>query len=123
MHPSHFRGATAPIYASQDAGLPGSSGGQVCDLLIGTYKAGGKSEGIYVYRFDSGNGELSRIASAQTMNPSYLVVSGDRNYVYAVNELPGDNGLASQRGGVSAFRFDRASGRPVELPQPRVVRW
>lgn len=52
-----------------------------------------------------------RIASAQTVNPSYLVVSRDRNYVYAVNELPGDNGPASQRGGISAFRFDRASGQ------------
>ena len=52
-----------------------------------------------------------RIASAQTVNPSYLVVSRDRNYVYAVNELPGDNGPATQRGGVSAFRFDRASGQ------------
>jgi 6-phosphogluconolactonase (cycloisomerase 2 family) len=28
-----------------------------------------------------------------------------------VNELPGDNGPATQRGGVSAFRFDRASGQ------------
>src|SRR5579875_1059101 len=85
-----------------------ASAGEVFDLLIGTYTGGGKSEGIYVYRFDAGNGELTRIASAQTVNPSYLVVSRDRNYVYAVHELPGDNGPASQRGGVSAFRFDPA---------------
>jgi 6-phosphogluconolactonase len=85
--------------------------GTVYDLLIGTYTGGGKSEGIYVYRFDTGNGELTRVASAQTVNPSYLAVSRDSNYVYAVNELPGDNGPASQRGGISAFRFDRASGQ------------
>nr|WP_232519207.1 lactonase family protein [Caballeronia insecticola] len=97
--------------AASGTGASAASGGQVYDLLIGTYTAGGKSEGIYVYRFDTGNGELSRIASAQTVNPSYLVVSRDRNYVYAVNELPGDNGPASQRGGISAFRFDRASGQ------------
>ena len=32
-------------------------------------------------------------------------------FVYAVNELPGDNGPATQRGGISAFRFDAASGQ------------
>ena len=101
-------GATA---TASGAAVAGASGGEVYDLLIGTYTGGGKSEGIYVYRFDTGSGELSRIASAQTVNPSYLVVSRDRNYVYAVNELPGDNGPATQRGGVSAFRFDRASGQ------------
>ena len=98
---------------SASAAASGTSGtaGQVYDLLIGTYTGSGKSEGIYVYRFDTGNGELTRVASAQTVNPSYIVVSRDSNYVYAVNELPGDNGPASQRGGVSAFRFDRASGQ------------
>jgi 6-phosphogluconolactonase len=89
----------------------GATSGDVYDLLIGTYTGGGKSEGIYVYRFDTASGDLTRVASAQTVNPSYLVVSRDRNYVYAVNELPGDNGPASQRGGISAFRFDRASGQ------------
>jgi len=103
-------GAAAPSSAA--SGVTNAAGASdVYDLLIGTYTGGGKSEGIYVYRFDAGNGELTRIASAQTVNPSYLVVSRDNNYVYAVNELPGDNGPASQRGGVSAFRFDRASGQ------------
>ncbi|BBU27084.1 3-carboxymuconate cyclase [Burkholderia sp. THE68] len=100
-----------PGAASGAATAAGAASGEVYDLLIGTYTGGGKSEGIYVYRFDTGTGELSRIAAAQTVNPSYLVVSRDRNYVYAVNELPGDNGPATQRGGVSAFRFDRASGQ------------
>ncbi|WP_244827517.1 lactonase family protein [Caballeronia sp. TF1N1] len=106
--------AQTPASATPAAGASGaavSSGGEVLDLLIGTYTGGGKSEGIYVYRFDTGNGELTRVASAQTVNPSYLVVSRDHNYVYAVNELPGDNGPASQRGGISAFRFDRATGQ------------
>ncbi|MDR5833416.1 lactonase family protein [Caballeronia sp. LZ034LL] len=103
--------APASTSSAADGAAGNAAGSQVFDLLIGTYTAGGKSEGIYVYRFDTANGELSRIASAQTVNPSYLVVSRDRNYVYAVNELPGDNGPASQRGGISAFRFDRASGQ------------
>ena len=89
----------------------GASDNGVFDLLVGTYTGSGKSEGIYVYRFDTGTGAITRLASAQTVNPSYLVVSHDRQHVYAVNELPGDNGPASQRGGISAFRFDPPSGQ------------
>jgi 6-phosphogluconolactonase len=106
-----FAQTPASVPSASASGTAAASSGGVYDLLIGTYTGGGKSEGIYVYRFDTGSGDLTRVASAQTVNPSYLVVSRDRNYVYAVNELPGDNGPASQRGGISAFRFDRASGQ------------
>lgn len=98
--------SSAPSATASDA-----SGNGVFDLLVGTYTGSGKSEGIYVYRFDTGTGAITRLASAQTVNPSYLVVSHDRQHVYAVNELPGDNGPASQRGGISAFRFDPTSGQ------------
>lgn len=97
--------------AGTSATASGASGNGVFDLLVGTYTGSGKSEGIYVYRFDAGTGAITRLASAQTVNPSYLVVSHDRQHVYAVNELPGDNGPASQRGGISAFRFDPPSGQ------------
>jgi 6-phosphogluconolactonase len=82
----------------------------VYDLLVGTY-TGPNSEGLYVYRFDTKTGAATRIGSARTVNPSYLVASRDGRYVYAVEELPGDNGPASQRGGVSAFSFDAKSGQ------------
>jgi 6-phosphogluconolactonase len=82
----------------------------VYDLIVGTY-TGGKSEGIYVYRFDTKTGDATPVSSTKTVNPSYLVVSRDRRFVYAVNELPGDNGPASQRGGISAFGFDAKSGQ------------
>ncbi len=93
---------------AQDAGPAPADG--VYDMIVGTY-TGGKSEGIYVYRFDTKTGEATRVSVAQTVNPSYLVVSSDRRHVYSVNELPGDNGPASQRGGISAFGFDPASGQ------------
>ncbi|MFL6701889.1 MAG: lactonase family protein [Paraburkholderia graminis] len=103
--------AASPAFA-QDAGSGAGSAPAdgVYNLLVGTY-TGGKSEGLYVYRFDTKTGDATRVSVAQTVNPSYLVVSRDRRFVYAVNELPGDNGPASQRGGVSAFRFDAASGQ------------
>ncbi len=82
----------------------------VYDLIVGTY-TGGKSEGLYVYRFDTKTGDATPVSVAKTVNPSWLVVSADKRFVYAVNELPGDNGPATQRGGVSAFRLDAASGQ------------
>ncbi|CAH2932351.1 MAG: 3-carboxymuconate cyclase [uncultured Paraburkholderia sp.] len=93
---------------AQDSGPAPADG--VYDMQVGTY-TGGKSGGVHVYRFDTKTGDATRVSVAQTVNPSYLVVSRDRRFVYAVNELPGDNGPATQRGGISAFRFDAASGQ------------
>ena len=79
-------------------------------MLVGTYTSG-TSHGIYVYRFDSSDGRVTPVSSIQTVNPSYLVVSRDNRHVYAVNELPGDNGPANERGGISAFAFDPRAGQ------------
>jgi 6-phosphogluconolactonase len=106
---SFAQGATSA--ADTSGAMTAASGDGVYDLLVGTYTGSGKSEGIYVYRFDTNTGDIKPLASAKTVNPSYLVVSKDRKHVYAVNELPGDNGPASQRGGISAFRFDAPSGQ------------
>ncbi|MCL4651149.1 lactonase family protein [Burkholderia multivorans] len=81
----------------------------VYNLLVGTYTDTG-SDGIYVYRFDTSAGSVAPVSSAKTVNPSYLLPSRDGRVVYAVNELPGDNGPATQRGGISAFRFDAKTG-------------
>jgi 6-phosphogluconolactonase len=93
---------------AQDSGPVPADG--VYNMLVGTYTSG-KSEGLYVYRFDTKTGEATRVSVAQTVNPSFLVVSRDRHFVYAVNELPGDNGPATQRGGISAFAFDAQRGQ------------
>ncbi|WP_043202409.1 lactonase family protein [Paraburkholderia acidipaludis] len=99
--------ATHAFAQSSPAAAPADG---VYDLIVGTY-TGGKSEGLYVYRFDTKTGDATQVSVAKTVNPSYLVVSRDRRFVYAVNELPGDNGPASLRGDVSAFGFDPASGQ------------
>src|SRR6185437_16030125 len=63
-------------------------------LFVGTYTEGnfqnGTSKGIYVYRFDAATGNLS----------------AHGNFVYAVNETDG-----AKPGGVSAFSFDKQTGR------------
>ena len=76
-------------------------------LLVGTYtKAPSKSEGIYVYKFNPNKTEATFISKATgVVNPSYLAISKDQKYVYAVNETGSDNG-----GDVSAFSFDKQKG-------------
>lgn len=104
--------AATQAFAQTSAGASpaDTAAGGVYDLIVGTY-TGAKSEGLYVYRFDSKTGDAQQVSVAKTVNPSYLVVSKDKRFVYAVNELPGDNGPATQRGDVSAFGFDAASGQ------------
>jgi 6-phosphogluconolactonase len=72
-------------------------------LLIGTYTSG-KSEGIYVYKFNSGTGDTSFVSKVAANNPSYLAVSRNSKYVYAVNEDGED------KGSIAAFEFDKKKG-------------
>ncbi len=74
-------------------------------LFIGTYTSG-KSEGIYVYRFNNHTGTAERVSSIAALNPSYLALAGKGTYVYAVNQN-GENNA----GELSAFSFDKASGQ------------
>lgn len=76
------------------------------NLLIGTYTSPGKSNGIYVYTFNSETGELSYKAESPAIkNPSYLTISKDRKHVYSVSEVGGG------KGSVHAFSFDPGSGK------------
>jgi 6-phosphogluconolactonase len=69
------------------------------DLVVGTYTKG-TSKGINVYRFYVETGKLAYLSqSDNTSNPSYVAVSKDNRFVYAVNEDGKD-------GGVSAFSFE-----------------
>lgn len=76
---------------------PGSKSSSEFYLLIGTYTTG-KSEGIYVYRFNSDDGSFEHVSTAKGItNPSYLAVSGNK-YVYSVSE-------AGNSGAITAFSF------------------
>lgn len=81
------------------------TGPSTFDLLIGTYTKPGKSKGIYVYRFYAETGRLAYLNEIDDVaNPSYLCVSPDNKYVYAVNEVGKD-------GQVSAFKFEPRVGK------------
>lgn len=74
------------------------------NLLIGTYTNNCESKGIYVYDFDTNNAEFSfKNVSPSVVNPSYLTVSDDNNFIYSVNESGDDSK-------VSAFQFDSKTG-------------
>ncbi|ULQ57326.1 lactonase family protein [Flavihumibacter rivuli] len=75
-------------------------------LFTGTYTTG-KSEGIYVYKFDAADGSITPIDTAKGVeNPSYLTLSSNGQFLYAVNE----NG-EKKPGFASAFAFDKNTGK------------
>jgi 6-phosphogluconolactonase len=76
------------------------------DLLIGTYTKG-TSKGIYVYRFYAETGKVAYLNEIDGVNnPSYLCLTANNKFVYAVNETGKD-------GEVSAFTFEPKQGKLV----------
>jgi 6-phosphogluconolactonase len=75
------------------------------NLIIGTYTNSCESKGLYVYDFDSNTGNFNfKNATDNVINPSYLTVSKENNYVYSVNE----NGAEST---VSSFGYKPSTGK------------
>ncbi|WP_316847922.1 lactonase family protein [Pedobacter psychrodurus] len=74
------------------------------NLIVGTYTAPGKSEGIYTYNFNTATVATKlKSITKNTANPSYLAVSPDQKFIYAVNET----GTSST---VSAFKYNAKTG-------------
>ena len=77
-------------------------------VYVGTYTTG-KSEGIYLYRFDLSSGQLKHVATtSRVVNPSFLTLAPSRRYLYAVNEVQEFAGKKS--GAISAFAVDQRTG-------------
>jgi 6-phosphogluconolactonase len=75
-------------------------------LLSGTYTST-KSEGIYVYRFNSTDGTAKAISQVKISNPSFIAISPDERFVYSVEEDAANNGKGGE---ISAFSFDKKAG-------------
>lgn len=80
-------------------------------FFVGTYtQDGSTSKGIYAYRYDAANHEITDLGvAAETANPSFVALSPNGKYLYAVNELQNYKGPNS--GGVSAFSVDSSTGK------------
>ena len=79
-------------------------------LFVGTYTEheGSQSKGIYVYRMDS-SGQLHFEWEVKgVLNPSFLDLHPQKDFLYAVNEVRSFAG--EEGGGVSAFAVDPGSG-------------
>nr|WP_315220891.1 lactonase family protein [uncultured Flavobacterium sp.] len=75
------------------------------NLLVGTYTNKCQSNGIYVYEFNAVSGDFKlKNSSDNVLSPSYLSVSADNKFIYAVNE----NGTQST---ASAFGYNSKSGK------------
>lgn len=74
------------------------------NLIVGTYTNTGKSEGIYVYDFNTGTAEFKvKHVEKNVLNPSYLALGAGDSTLYAVNE-------ASENSSASAFTFNASNG-------------
>lgn len=76
--------------------------GQKQYLLAGTYTENSTSKGISVYRFDTLSGKATAVSQFASINPSYLALSKNGNYVYCVNE--------SDPGKLSSYSFNSETG-------------
>jgi 6-phosphogluconolactonase len=89
-------------------------------FYVGTYteEGGSKSKGIYAYRFDPVNGDVTPLGLAgEAANPSWVALHPNGHFLYAVNELSTYQGPNS--GGVSAFTVDRTTGKLTFLNEVR----
>jgi 6-phosphogluconolactonase len=72
-------------------------------LYVGTYTSRG-SKGIYAYSFDTVSGQLTPLGlQTEAMNPSFLVISPDREFLYAVSEI--SNYEDQESGSLRAYRI------------------
>lgn len=86
--------------------ISGTASAQSYYLFVGTYTSSG-SKGVYVYRFDAATGKAEAVSNTEGIaNPSYLAISPNKKFIYAVNETGG-----ATPGSVSAFSFDQKTGK------------
>jgi 6-phosphogluconolactonase len=90
-------------------------------VYVGTY-TGGASKGIYLFRLQTRNLEVSQNSTlvplglaAETPSPSFLAIDRSRRLVFAVNEV--DELAGTPGGGVSAFSVDDRSGKLTLINQ------
>jgi 6-phosphogluconolactonase len=86
-------------------------------LYIGTANHTGQpTQDIYACRFFTATGKLVSLGTAaKAINPAFLALHPNRQFLYASNEI--DNYRDLKSGAVSAFRINKATGRLTLLNQ------
>lgn len=75
-------------------------------LFVGSYTYGEKTDGVYVYEFNSKTGELTKVETESNLvNPSFIALSPNGKYLYACTETK-----LERHGFVSAFEIDSMTG-------------
>ncbi|MBL0232749.1 MAG: lactonase family protein [Chitinophagaceae bacterium] len=79
---------------------------QTSYMLAGTYDSP-LNQGIHVYSYDGKTGKVTERSHFKISNPSYLTVSPDKKFVFAVEEDAATNGRS---GNICSFSFDVSKG-------------
>nr|WP_100433566.1 lactonase family protein [Flavobacterium sp. 1] len=70
-------------------------------VFVGSYNFNKEKKGIYVFKLDTVTGRLKKITTVKNvLNPSYLTLSPNGNYIYACTDTKTPNA-----GSVSSFEF------------------
>jgi 6-phosphogluconolactonase len=70
-------------------------------VFVGSYNFNKDKKGIYVFKLDTVTGQLKKVTTVKNvLNPSYLTVSPNGNYIYACTDTKTPNA-----GSVSSFEF------------------
>jgi 6-phosphogluconolactonase len=83
-------------------------------IFVGTYTndKGSTSKGIYAFRWDADGGTLAPLGLAgATVNPSFLTLSPNRRYLYAVNEV--DQYRGQNSGSVTSFAVSESKLKAI----------
>lgn len=85
--------------------------GQSTYVFVGTFNRDKQKEGIAVYQLNEQNGQLTKVDSVYgILNPSFLAVGSDKNFLYACTESQTKNS-----GYINSFRFNKTNGKLTEL--------
>lgn len=75
-------------------------------MVVGTYESP-MNQGIHIFRYEQKKGAVLEHAHFKISNPSFLTISPDKRFVYAVEEDASTNGKA---GNICSFSFDSVKG-------------
>lgn len=82
--------------------------GNNISMVVGTYTGSG-SQGIYSFSFDQETGIATKQANLMLTNPSYLTISKNGKFIYAVSEVGNTNAT------LSAISFNKKTGKMILL--------